>query len=52
MTCRGEIFGFALGRTYTMRVEQTGSNYWQAYAEDSTTQRSLGASRSGTNCAA
>ncbi len=52
MTCRGEIFGFALGRTYTMRVEQTGSNYWQAYAEDGTTQRSLGASRSGTNCAA
>lgn len=42
MTCRGEIFGFALGRTCTMRVEQTGSNYWQAYAEDGTTQRSLG----------
>ncbi|CAM2993001.1 DUF3472 domain-containing protein [Prescottella defluvii] len=42
MTCRGEIFDFALGRTYTMRVEQTGSNYWHAYAEDGTVQRSIG----------
>ncbi|MGF7123088.1 hypothetical protein [Rhodococcus sp. AG1013] len=41
MTCRGEFFDFALGRTYTLRVEQMGSNYWHAYVGDGTMQRSI-----------
>ena len=34
MTCRGDFFDFALGKTYTLRVEQAGSNYWQGSVDD------------------
>lgn len=36
MTCRGDLFDFALGKTYTLRVEQMGSNYWQGSVDDGT----------------
>ncbi|BCN67013.1 hypothetical protein [Prescottella equi] len=44
MTCRGELFDFVPGKTYTLRVEQMGSNYWQGAIDDGTTgyPRSLG----------
>ncbi|WP_420879514.1 hypothetical protein [Rhodococcus sp. (in: high G+C Gram-positive bacteria)] len=41
MTCRGDFFDFTLGKTYTLRVEQMGSNYWQASVGDGTVQRWL-----------
>ncbi|PTR22187.1 hypothetical protein C8K36_11256 [Rhodococcus sp. OK519] len=40
-TCRSDFFDFALGKTYTLRVEQMGSNYWQAYVGDGSVQRWL-----------
>ncbi|QCQ93450.1 hypothetical protein E7742_21005 [Rhodococcus sp. SGAir0479] len=34
MTCRGDFFDFVLGKTYSLKVEQMGSNYWQASVDD------------------
>ncbi|GAB2645180.1 hypothetical protein ABI214_11500 [Prescottella soli] len=34
MTCRGDFFDFVLGKSYTLKVEQMGSNYWQASLDD------------------